>query len=43
MNFQLQRMFSSVQVLKKNTNQAQDLAKYAITFLEKGKPSAKVL
>jgi 2-methylcitrate dehydratase len=43
MNFQLRKMFSSVQVLKRDTNQAIDLAKYAINFLEKGKPSGKVL
>lgn len=42
MNFTLRRMFSS-QVLKKDTNQALDLGKYAINFLEKGNPGAKVL
>ena len=42
MQFQLRRMFSS-QVLKRDSNQALDLAKYAINFLEKGNPSAKVL
>ena len=39
---QLRNLFSTT-VLKKDTNQAHDLAKYAIQFMEKGKPSAKVL
>lgn len=38
----LNKFFSST-VLKKDTNQAHDLAKYAINFMEKGRPSAKVL
>lgn len=39
---QLNKLFSTT-VLKKNTNQAHELAKYAINFMEKGRPSAKVL
>ena len=35
--------FFSTTVLKKNANQAHELAKYAINFMEKGRPSAKVL
>ena len=42
MRIQLKRLFSTT-VLKKDTNQAHDLAKYAINFMEKGQPSAKVL
>ena len=38
----LNKFFSST-ILKNNTNQAHDLAKYAINFMEKGRPSAKVL
>ena len=42
MNFSLRRLFSTT-VLKKDTNQALDLGKYAINFMEKGNPSSKVL
>ncbi len=38
----LNKFFSST-VLKKDTNQAHDLAKYAINFMDKGRPSSKVL
>ena len=41
-HFKLNRFFSTI-VLKKDTNQAHELAKYAINFMEKGQPSAKVL
>lgn len=40
MRIQLKRLLS---VLKKDTNQAHELGKYAINFMEKGQPSAKVL
>jgi hypothetical protein len=33
MNVQLKRFFSSINVLKKDSNQALDLAKYAINFI----------
>lgn len=39
MNQILKKCFSTV-VLKKDTNQAHELAKYAINFLEKGNPAA---
>lgn len=42
MRIQLKRLFSTT-VLKKNTNQAHELGKYAIDFLANGKPSAQVL
>ena len=42
MNFTLKRLFSTT-VLKKDSNQALDLGKYAINFMEKGNPSSKVL
>lgn len=42
MNKQI-RFFFSHTVLKKNTNQAEGLAEYAINFLSKGTPSTKVL
>jgi len=42
MNFALRKLFSTT-VLKKDTNQALDLGKYAINFMEKGNPSSKVL
>lgn len=42
MNQVLKRFFSTT-VLRKDTNQAQELAKYAIQFMEKGAPSSKVL
>lgn len=42
MRIQLKRLFSTT-VLKRDTNQAHDLATYAINFMEKGQPSAKVL
>jgi 2-methylcitrate dehydratase len=42
MNFALKRLFSTT-ILKRDTNQALDLGKYAINFLEKGNPSSKVL
>ena len=38
----VKRFFSSI-VLKKDTNQAHDLAKYAISFMEKGNPAPQVL
>ena len=41
-NLKLKKLFSST-VLKRDTNQAHDLAKYAIKFMETGRPSAKVL
>lgn len=42
MNFALKRLFSTT-VLKKDINQALELGKYAINFMEKGNPSSKVL
>ncbi len=42
MRIQIKRLFSTV-VLKKDANQAHELGKYAINFMEKGQPSAKVL
>ena len=42
MNFSLRRLFSTT-VLKKDTNQALDLGKYAINFIQNGNPSPKVL
>lgn len=39
---QLNKLFSTT-VLKKDINQAHELGKYAIAFMEKGQPSAKVL
>ena len=42
MNFALKKLFSTT-VLKRDTNQALELGKYAINFLEKGNPSSKVL
>jgi len=42
MNPALKRFFST-NVLRKDTNQAHELAKYAINFIEKGSPSSKVL
>jgi 2-methylcitrate dehydratase len=42
MNQVLRRYFSTV-VLKKNSNQAHELAKYAINFIEKGNPAPQVL
>lgn len=42
MSQQLRFFFSST-ILKKNTNQAEGLAQYAIDFLSKGTPSTKVL
>lgn len=41
-NLKLKQLFANT-VLKRDTNQAHDLAKYAINFMEKGNPSAKVL
>lgn len=38
MNQAIKRFFSTT-VLKKDTNQAHELAKYAIHFMEKGAPS----
>jgi len=38
----IRKTFSTI-VLPKNTNQAHDLAKYAIEFLRNGKPSEKAL
>ena len=38
----VKRLFSST-VLKKDTNQAEGLAKYAINFMEKGNPAPQVL
>lgn len=38
----IQRCFSTV-VLRKDTNQAHELAKYAINFIEKGQPAPQVL
>lgn len=37
------RNFFSTVVLKKESNQANELAKYAINFLEKGNPAPQVL
>jgi 2-methylcitrate dehydratase len=37
------RNFFSTVVLKKESNQAHELAKYAVHFLEKGRPAAEVL
>lgn len=42
MRVQLKRLFSTT-VLKKDTNQANGIAQYAIDFLANGKPAAKVL
>ena len=42
MNFAMRRLFSTT-VLKKDSNQALGLGKYAIEFMERGTPSAKVL
>jgi len=42
MNKVVTRLFSTT-VLKKDTNQAHELAKYAINFLEKGNPAPQVL
>lgn len=42
MRIQIQRLFSTT-ILKRDTNQAHELGKYAIDFMEKGQPSAKVL
>jgi 2-methylcitrate dehydratase len=42
MNHIIRRYFSTI-VLKKDTNQAQELAKYAINFIEKGNPAPQVL
>ena len=42
MNRAIRRLFSTT-VLKKDTNQAQELAKYAINFMEKGNPAPQVL
>ena len=42
MNYALKKLFSTT-VLKRDTNQALELGKYAINFLEKGNPSSKVL
>ena len=42
MNFALKKLLSTT-VLKRDTNQALELGKYAINFLEKGNPSSKVL
>lgn len=41
MNNQVRRLFSTV--LKKNENQAIELGRYAIKFLESGRPGPKVL
>lgn len=41
MNRQVHQLYSTV--LKRNTNQAKELGKYAIQFMLKGSPSAKVL
>ena len=38
----IRRLFSTT-VLKKDTNQAEGLAKYAIKFMEKGDPAPQVL
>lgn len=38
MNQAIKRFFSTT-VLKKDSNQAHELAKYAINFMEKGAPS----
>ena len=38
----VRRFFSSV-VLKKDINQAHELAKYSINFMEKGNPAPQVL
>lgn len=42
MRISIKRLFSTT-VLKRDTNQAHELGKYAINFMEKGQPSAKVL
>jgi hypothetical protein len=42
MLFSLRRTFSTI-VLRKDTNQASELAKYAINFIEKGEPAPQVL
>ena len=42
MNHIVKRFFSTI-VLKKDTNQAHELAKYAINFVEKGNPAPQVL
>jgi hypothetical protein len=42
MRIQLKRLFSTT-VLKRDTNQAHELGKYAINFMQNGKPGAKVL
>ena len=41
-SLKLQKLFSTT-VLSKNINQAHELAKYAINFMENGQPSTKVL
>jgi 2-methylcitrate dehydratase len=41
MNTQIKQLFSVV--LKKNENQALELGKYAINFINQGKPGPKVL
>ena len=41
-HLRIQRLFSTT-VLKRDSNQAHELARYAISFMEKGNPSAKVL
>jgi hypothetical protein len=38
----IRRCFSTI-VLKKDTNQAHELAKYAINFMERGNPAPQVL
>jgi hypothetical protein len=42
MRIQLKRLFSTT-VLKRDTNQAHELGKYAINFMQNGQPGAKVL
>ena len=42
MLFALRRSFSTI-VLRKDTNQASELAKYAINFIDKGEPAPQVL
>ena len=39
----LARNFFSTVVLKKDSNQAHELGKHAINFLERGNPAAEVL
>jgi 2-methylcitrate dehydratase len=43
MKTRIQKLLFSSVVLKSNSNQAFELGKYAINFLERGEPSGKVM